>query len=145
MADQKCVACGSADTGALFDTFVCHRCGAVSNYRGELVSQPTTEPGIEAPATVIVSPTDTSNPDEASRQVTTIEPGDTFTSTETISAGNPGSPRVDPQPVVAADDSAPSPDSAPGDAPVGDVESPDSESVGTAATADEQPGPEEAQ
>lgn len=99
---QKCVVCGSPDTGAMLDTYVCHTCGAVSSYQGDVVSPPSNETVVAGPAMVTVSPADTSDPDNPTRVVKNkpVGAGDEFVSTETIGAG---AVHVAPQAVEGGD------------------------------------------
>lgn len=101
MPAERCANCGSADTGAMLDTFTCHNCGAVTDYGGKLVSGPTVEPGVVAPPVVTVSPATTG--DDPTRTVTTKAPGDQFTSTETLGANDPAASTVPPQPLMDSD------------------------------------------
>lgn len=82
-----CASCGSADTGAMADTYVCHNCGAVTDYHGNLVARETTEPTEPQPLVQTVSPADTTDPDNPTRIVTTQRAGGP--TTETVGA-DPG-------------------------------------------------------
>lgn len=68
---QVCASCGSADTGAMADTYVCHNCGAVTDYGGNLVAKETTDPTLPQPLAGSMSPVDYSDPDNPVRIVTT--------------------------------------------------------------------------